>query len=300
MGSSFCFRPRSQRESDKNMSNKPNMKSKKMKLRIPLAAAGVLGLGLGASALVAPSAAFADSGSTTYTANLAPVPLNGANGGTGTLTLVLNGSQATITEQASGLAATFMNAPYPHVQHIHGPGGTGGGGVGACPTASADTNGDGVISTTEGQPAYGAILTSLTTTGDTSPAAGTSLTTMPSGATFNYSRTITLDPTTMAAITSGKAVIVVHGLDPTTAAPAAASSKSELVPSLPLAATSPALCGVLTSSQMSAVPSGGVHTGGGSTANVQDLSLFILGGGLLLGGGGILAARKVRGARVES
>jgi len=69
VGSSFCFRPRSQRESDKNMSNKPNMKSKKMKLRIPLAAAGVLGLGLGASALVAPSAAFADSGSTTYTAN---------------------------------------------------------------------------------------------------------------------------------------------------------------------------------------------------------------------------------------
>lgn len=281
------------------MSNKPNTKNRKMKLRIPLAAAGVLGVGLGASAMIAPSVAFADS-PTTYTANLTPVPINGDNGGSGTLTLVLNGSQATITEQASGLAATFMNAPYPHVQHIHGPGGTGGGGVGACPTASADTNGDGVISTTEGQPAYGAILTTLSVTGDTSPAAGTAVTAAPSGASFNYSRTITLDAPTVAAITSGKAVIVVHGLDPTTAAPAAASSKSELVPSLPLAATSPALCGVLSSSQMSAVPSGGVHTGGGSTANVQDLSLFVLGGALLLGGGGIVAARKVRGARVDS
>ena len=56
---------------------------------------------------------------------------------------------ATITEHATGLAETFNGKPYPHVQHIHI------GAKGECPTMSADTNGDGVISTTEGGPFYG-------------------------------------------------------------------------------------------------------------------------------------------------
>jgi hypothetical protein len=249
---------------------------------LPLVAAGAAAL-----ALAAPGAAFAQtSGSTTYTANLQPVPLNGADKASGTLTLALNGSQATITEQVSGLAATFMGQPYPHVQHIHG------GAQGVCPTAAADTNHDGVISTTEGQPSYGAIQTTLSTSGDTSPASGTDIKIAPSGSSFNYSRTITLDAATMASLTSGKAVIVVHGLDPATAAPAATSSKSELVPSLPLAATSPALCGTLTASQMSETPSGAPATGGGSTAGIQDLGLFGLGGALLLGGSGLLIVRR--------
>lgn len=249
---------------------------------LPMVAAGVAGL-----AMAAPGAAFAQtSGSSTYTANLAPVPLNGANGASGTLTLVLNGSQATITEHVSGLAATFMGQPYPHVQHIHG------GAQGVCPTAAADTNGDKVISTTEGAPSYGGILTTLSVSGDTSPAAGTDIKIAPSGASFNYSRTITLDSATVSSLTSGKAVIVVHGLDPATAAPAATSSKSDLVPSLPLAATSPALCGTLTASQMSATPTGAPATGGGSTSGTQDLGLFALGGALLAGGTGLLVARR--------
>lgn len=249
---------------------------------LPLVAAGAA-----AMALASPTAAFAQgSGSTTYTANLQPVPLNGANSASGTLTLVLNGNQANITEQVSGLAATFMGQPYPHVQHIHG------GAQGVCPTASADTNGDKVISTTEGQPSYGAIQTTLSTSGDTSPASGTDIKIAPSGSSFNYSRTITLDAATLASLTSGKAVIVVHGLDPATAAPAATKSKSELVPSLPLAATSPALCGTLTASQMSAVPGGAPATGGGSTSSSQNLGLFGLGGALLAGGTGLLIMRR--------
>lgn len=182
----------------------------------------------------------ATGSTTTYHATLQPVPLNGANGASGTLTLELNGSVATISERVSGLASMFMGAPYPHVQHIHG------GAMGTCPTASADTNQDKVISTTEGAPAYGGILTTLSIGGGTTPASGTDIKIAPSGASFTYSRTITLDQATLTAIQSGTAVIVVHGLDPATAAPAATSSKSELVPSLPLAATSPALCGTLT------------------------------------------------------
>lgn len=261
--------------------------NKKLKLRMPLVAAGALGLGgLGmGAALLAPSAAFAST-PTTYQATLNS--LNNAQGATGQVKISLNGNVATISEQVSGLAATFNGSPYPHVQHIHI------GAQGVCPPASADTNGDGVISTTEGLPFYGAIGTSLTTTGDTSPAAGTSLTTMPSGANFTYNRTITLDAATLSSLQAGKAVVVVHGLDPSTLSAKAQAEKSDIVPSLPLAATSPALCGTLVADQMTAVPQGAASTGGGSTSNVQDMALFVAGGALLIGGGSILAVRKVR------
>lgn len=248
----------------------------------PMLALGALALGAGGAGMAA-----ADAGSTTNTAQLAPVPVNGANGASGTLTLSLSGNQATVNEQVSGLAATFMGQPFPHVQHIHG------GAQGVCPTAAADANHDGVITTTEGQPSYGPIQTTLSTMGDTSPAAGTDVKAAPSGASFNYNRAITLDAATLQSIQTGKAVIVVHGIDPSTAqSPSAAGQPSELVPSLPQAATAPALCGVLTSSQMGAVPGGAPSTGGGSTAGTQDVVLFALGGALLVSGAGLLVVRR--------
>lgn len=54
----------------------------------------------------------------------------------------------------------------PHAQHSHI------GAMGTCPTNADDANGDGFVSTTEGSEEYGAIGTSLTTTGDTSPDSG--------------------------------------------------------------------------------------------------------------------------------
>ncbi len=262
--------------------------NKKMKLRMPLLAAGAIGLGgLGmGAALVAPQAAFAST-PTTYQATLNP--LNNAQGASGQVTLVLNGSQATITEHVSGLAATFDGKPYPHVQHIHINA------QGVCPPPSADVDHDGVISTTEGLPFYGPIGTSLTLTGSTSPAAGTDLATMPKGSSFNYNRTITLDSATLSSLEAGKAVVVVHGLDPSTLSAKAQSEKSDIVPTLPLAATSPALCGPLVANQVSFTPSGAASTGGGSTSNVQDVALFVAGGALVVGGATVLAARKFRG-----
>ncbi|MGH8989154.1 MAG: hypothetical protein ACRDXC_11270 [Acidimicrobiales bacterium] len=64
------------------------------------------------------------------------------------------------------------------------------------------------------------------------------------------------------------------------------------MPSLPLAATAPALCGPLTASQVSSVPNGAPQTGGGSTAGVQDVTLFAVGGGLLVFGAGMLVLRR--------
>ncbi|ACU72480.1 conserved hypothetical protein [Catenulispora acidiphila DSM 44928] len=235
-------------------------------------------------AFTASTASAQSSGSATYMATLNP--LNHA-GGSGSLMLQLTGDKAVITENVHGLATTFMGAAYPHVQHIHI------GAAGTCPSGtSADKNGDGVISTTEGAPFYGGIGTTLSVSGDTSPAAGTDVKIAPSGGSFDYSRTITLDSATVSSIESGKAVIVVHGLDPTTLSAQAQAEPSDLVPSLPLAATSPALCGPLQVSQMAAVPGGGVNTGGGGTSGLQQPWMFAASAGLAATAGGALYLRR--------
>jgi hypothetical protein len=245
---------------------------KSLRVLVPLAAAA-----LPFTAMAAPASA-ADGSS--YQATLNPV---NHSTGSGMLTVTLNGNQATVDETFTGLAAKFGGSPFPHVQHIHI------GGQGMCPTPAADKNNDGVVSTTEGGPAYGGIGTTLSVKGDTSPKAGTDIKIAPAGASTSYHRTITLTPDVTSAIRKGNAVIVVHGLDPATLSKKAQNEKSDLVPSLPLAATSPALCGVLSS-----MPSGGVATGTGSTAGVEDLGLLGLGGGLLAAGLGVgaFAARR--------
>lgn len=251
---------------------------KAIRLLVPLAAAAV-------PLAMVPGAAFASSGGNEYQATLNPI---NHSSGSGMLTLTLNGKSATINENWSGLAPSFGGAAYPHVQHIHG------GAKGVCPGTSTDTNGDGVISTTEGAPSYGGIVTTLSTSGDTSPASGTDLKIAPSGPTLNYHRVITLSSAAVTDIKNGTAVIVVHGLDPSTLSKKAQGEKSDLVPSLPLAATSPALCGVLT-----AMPAGGVATGSSANPTSSDAGLIGLGGGLIVAGaataGFALRRRQVAG-----
>jgi len=250
--------------------------NKLLRWAVPIAAIGITGLGLAMPASAAPS-------STNYQATLDA--LNHASG-SGTLSISLNGDRATVTEHYTGLATTFSGNPYPHVQHIHIDG------MGTCPGMSADKNGDGIVDTVEGQPSYGKIGTTLATTGDTSAKAATTLTVAPSGGSADYKRTFTMNAATIAALKAGTAVVVVHGLDPSTLSKKAQGEKSNLVPSLPLAATSPALCGVLAASQMSTIPGGAPDTGGGSTSGVEDAALLGVGGGLILAAGGAFAARR--------
>jgi len=275
------------------------------RLAVPVAAAGIAGLAGLALAMPASAAT-----STTYQATLNPVPLNTPSGAaSGHFTLTLNGNQATVTEQVNGLATTlptdkttlaslgipaaFAGKPFPHVQHIHING------QDQCPTASADANHDGVLSTVEGQPAYGAIGTTLSTSGATDTSTATNVLVAPGGGSFTYKRTFTINSATLSAIQNNKAVIVVHGLNPANAPKASLTTPNSLGVTLPgaskklaLIGTAPALCGVLTASQMSSTPVGSSPTGGGSTAGIEDEALFGLGGGLLLAAGGAFAIRR--------
>ena len=228
-----------------------------------------------------------DNGTTSYQANLGA--LNGSNA-TGSVMITLTGDQATVTENVSGLAATFDGAPYPHVQHIHIDA------MGTCPGPDADTNKDGVISTTEGGPSYGKIGTTLSTSGDTSDKAALDLKVGGMGASYTYERTFTMNAATIAAMKAGTGVVVVHGLDPATLPAAAQDAKSDLVPSLPLAATSPALCGTLAVSQMAAMPGGAPDTGltqpvTQSSSATSDVALYAGGGALVMAAGAFLALR---------
>jgi hypothetical protein len=239
----------------------------------PLAAAAV-------AVAMTPAAAFADHANGSYQTTLDP--LNGSSG-SGMATVSVEGEQATIDVSWSGLPETFDGNPYPHVQHIHIAG------RGTCPTPDLDENGDGVVSTPEGQAAYGAVGTTLSTEGDTSADAATDVTVAPGGGSTEYSRTFALGEETLDSLADGTGVVVVHGLDPSTLSEEAANAKSPLAPKLPLAATAPALCGSL-----SGMPSGGVATGGGDTGGIEDAALLGTGSGVLAVAalGGLLLHRR--------
>lgn len=215
-----------------------------MKKTTLMLAAPAIGLGLVAMGAVP---AMAHDGAHSYSTTLDEINNSGASG---EVWIDVEGSEATVTMNASGLAAEFDGAAYPHVQHIHI------GAQGTCPSMSADENGDGIISTTEGGASYGAIGTTLSVgDADKSPDAALDLMVAPSGDSYTYEETFELNADTMASLEAGTAVVVVHGLDPANQ-PEGATEPSDLVPELPLAATSPALCGALAMA-----PAGGVDTG---------------------------------------
>lgn len=251
-----------------------------MQKKIFLLAAPALGLGLVA---MSAAPAMADHAEGSYSVTLGEINNSGASG---EVWIDVVGAEATVTLTASGLAETFDGNPFPHVQHIHI------GAQGVCPDMSVDENEDGIISTTEGAPSYGDIGTTLSVGGgDKSPDAGLDLAVAPSGSSIDYKETFELNEETQDALEAGTAVVVVHGLDPATQ-PEGATEPSDLVPELPLAATSPALCGTLE-----LMPAGGADTGVVTASNTTDGSAnmgFLALGGVLAAAaaGGLFTARR--------
>jgi hypothetical protein len=167
-------------------------------------------------------------------------PLN--NSGTrGHAHVTFHGQRAHVDIDAHGLAPGL-----PHAEHIH---------FGAearheCPSVLDDSNADFRLTTSEGAPAYGPIVKSLTTTGDTSPASALAVDRFPTApnGSIHYDRRINFHSAAVArAIKNGKGVIVVHGIDYNDNGEYDFDSagKSDLDPSLPAEATDPAICGVL-------------------------------------------------------
>jgi hypothetical protein len=188
---------------------------------------------------VLPFAGPAAAGQATAQARLAPV--NDADA-RGVAVVDVHGNVLTVE-----LAATGLLPDQPHAAHIH----FGASAAHECPTAAADTNRDGHITTTEGAPAYGPIVVSLTKTGDTSPASGLAISrfdTAPGGS-LDYERgRIKVSRTVARAIARGEAVVVVHGVDYNGDHVYSGQTPSDLDPSLPTEATDPAICGVLEAS----------------------------------------------------
>lgn len=213
------------------------------------AAYAVVSVGALGLALATPTAAFADDdgllgsiefdgqghgGVRTTVAKADLDPLNHTEA-EGKAFITLRGREANVV-----VFARDVLEDAPHAQHFHIQG------RGECPTMAADTNGDGIISTVEGRPAYGRIGASLTTEGDTSPASALAVKRFPTAPNgfITYQRTFTVNAATAESIREGNAVVVVHGID--TINPSGAydgEPRSLLNPALPLEATAPAACG---------------------------------------------------------
>ena len=165
-------------------------------------------------------------------------PLNNS-GASGTANLALEDDQLATDIASEGLAPGL-----PHAQHIHGLEQA----MSECPTILNDQNGDNLVNTTEGEPSYGPILTSLTTEGDTSPESALAVDRFPvanEDGTLSYGRTFGV-PTNVADRLEEFAVVQ-HGVDlnGNGVYDEEAAGPSDLDPSLPQEATIPANCGVI-------------------------------------------------------
>ncbi|HEX5856749.1 MAG TPA: hypothetical protein VFY91_01440 [Microbacterium sp.] len=191
----------------------------------------------------------------TLTANLTALNDSGASGWA--TAIVRNQKIQHIEVYAEGLTPDA-----PHAQHIH----YGEQALNECPGLGLDANRDGRLNTVEGVPAYGPVVVSLNTVGDTTPGSFLDVSRFPvsQDGSYHYSRD-NIEFTDVAgtgypgagglgtakeiadAIRAGEGVLVIHGVDYDGDGMYSfgAAGASELDPNLPAEATDPAVCGVL-------------------------------------------------------
>ncbi|GAA2676243.1 LPXTG cell wall anchor domain-containing protein [Actinoplanes palleronii] len=236
-----------------------------------------------------PSAAFADE---SVHVKLDALNHSGASGAA-TLTALSNGDLK-ISIRSTGLVP---NAP--HAQHLHGS--TEGMDF-HCPDMSADSDGNGYVSTEEGMPDYGDIFVSLTTKGDTTPKSGLAVDRMPMAdakGNLSYDRTIPGAELPAGTIAHLKDLHVVeHGIDANkngkydlAGLGESTLAKAAGLKGIPEEVTDPAVCGMVAGAAVGSVPVGGVATGDGSTRH-DSTPMYALGGVALLGAAGVFLARR--------
>jgi hypothetical protein len=241
-----------------------------------------------AALFVLPTAAFADSHTQQFRANITQANDSGASA---TADLSLDGNDLTVTIDGQDFFDGF-----PHAIHFHGePGGDN-----VCgplnPSdagfAEADVDGDGFISVVEGVPAYGGVTVSLTTEGDTSPDSALAVDRFPTSATIDYQRTFEVSDEVAENLSTLHVVIHAADLDGSGEI-GTLDIPSSLDPDLPIEATIPAACG-----QITAVAAGGVDTGAGGTATDSSNTGLLAAGVLGLGALGTATALRRRGNEV--
>lgn len=214
------------------------------------------------------------------------------SGATATATVTLRDGEMTVAIHGQG----FTPGESPHAQHIHGVLGE----DSACPTPAQDADGDGIVTTSEGQVTYGPILVSLTTEGAMDAMADAlAVDRMPvadAEGNLSYSRTFPMPANLGDDIDALH--IVQHGVDFDGSGAYDGDRMSDLDPSLPAEATDPANCGELV-----AMPVGGVQTGGGGMAGHDmgspsegssgvPVAAFAAGGAALVLAGGFVLRRR--------
>ncbi len=170
----------------------------------------------------------------------ASVPMSQASGTT--RVKALPNGKLQVTVEAWGLSPNL-----PHAMHLHGVDGDATDMACPGPAAAGD---DGVVTVVDGAPFYGGILTSLTSTGDVSPASALALdrfAVADENGHLWYQRTFT-DAAGYA--NAGTVQVVVHGIDfdgngayAFNADDPFSSRSSSLGAGIPLEATVPVLCG---------------------------------------------------------
>lgn len=220
---------------------------------LALCAVGVLGAGPATAHDSDRGSMGGHQGATVLKADLTELNDSGASG---KATVVLqDGMIKHINVKARGLTPDA-----PHAQHIH----YGDDALNECPTLAQDADDDGRLNTLEGVPAYGPVVVSLTTRGDTSPASLLAVDRFPvaEDGRYTYKRS-NIAFTDVAgtgygagggtaeqireAVLAGEGVLVIHGIDydGNGAYSVSKGGASELDPSLPAEATDPAVCGLL-------------------------------------------------------
>lgn len=175
-----------------------------------------------------------------FAAALPPVPhdpaADGGSNASGTATLeYVRGTTYLVTVNATGLTPNL-----PHLAHIHGV-------VQAkneCPGPDAAGT-DGLIDTLDGLPAYGPVIVTFSTTGDTSDAAAFNLGTAPvsdENGNLSYQRQIKIQGNVAANLSDLH--IVVHGEDLNDSG-SYDGQESTLGMGIPLEAELPVACGTI-------------------------------------------------------
>lgn len=235
--------------------------------------------------LVLASPAAATDG--TYQTELTQLNTSGARS---TALVQIDGTTVTVSLTGSGFAPG-----QPHAQHLHGDlSGT----DFTCPApgelAGLDEDGDGLLSTVEAASKYGAVMISLTTTGDTSMDSGLAVDRFPvadENGDLTYNRTFEVDRETADGLENLH--LVQHGIDLDDSGEYDGEARSSLDPNLPLEATIPAVCGAFGPAQTAALPQGGVQTGDGSPDTGRALAF----GGLALAAGAAAIGAGALGRR---